>query len=441
MEPVIGNEAAIDLDFHASGKRRETLLTCLEKGKPALTDRLRLVIETDEESYGVVLLHPGIELSTESDVWPRDLASIVIRVHDLIKRSIANQQQSSAVYIFDQTDSSGEPLFLGAAKVTSHGANSGSLFTPLPDVTLDEVRGTKRLYLERNILAANKVWTVSVHAVDDTFKPDVLFVTIGGTIVFLASLCLALWVYTHTRRVEQINEMKADADTERTKLILENAQEATRAERELNDFLGHEVRNPVAAAMAACSFVKAAVNENHPLSTQEARSITRQDVVIIENALKFVNDLLRNMLDMHRAANKQLKVTMEPTDLFLDVLEPVHSMLHQRNSKYQVEIDCPRHLFVTTDRLRLKQVVLNLGRNSAKFVDSGYVRLRAQVVDGIVEVSVEDSGPGIPPDKRNLLFSKFQESLDSLSQGTVRDVDREDRSSILSHYLTLPPLF
>ena len=422
MEPVTGNEAAIDLDCHSSGVRQRTVRACMEEGKPALTDRLRLVQEADEVSYGVVLMHPGIKLSTESDVWPRDLASIVIRIPDLIKRSAANQQQSSAVYIFDQSDSSGEPLFLGAAQVTPYGNNSGSSIMPLPEINLDELRGTSRLHLEQDILAANKVWTVSVHAVDDTFKPDVLFVTIGGTIVFLASLCLALWIYTHTRRVEQLNKMKADADTERAKLILENAHEATRAERELNDFLGHEVRNPVAAAMAACSFVKAAVNENEPLSTEDSRSTTRQDVVIIENALKFVNDLLRNMLDMHRAANKQLKVTMEPTDLLHDVLEPVHSMLNQRNSKYQVEVDCPHHLFVSTDRLRLKQVVLNLGRNSLKFVESGYVRLRAQVVDGMVEVSIEDSGPGIPPEKRNLLFNKFQESLDSLSQGTVRTI-------------------
>jgi signal transduction histidine kinase len=68
----------------------------------------------------------------------------------------------------------------------------------------------------------------------------------------------------------------------------------------------------------------------------------------------------------------------------------------------------------------LKQVVLNLGRNSLKFVESGYVRLCAQVVDGMVELSIEDSGPGIPPEKQGLLFNKFQESLDSLSQGTVR---------------------
>ena len=67
-----------------------------------------------------------------------------------------------------------------------------------------------------------------------------------------------------------------------------------------NDFLAHEVRNPVSAALAACSFVKAAVNRENPLQTVESIQTTREDVGTIENALKFVNDLLRSMLDMHR---------------------------------------------------------------------------------------------------------------------------------------------
>jgi CheY-like chemotaxis protein len=170
--------------------------------------------------------------------------------------------------------------------------------------------------------------------------------------------------------------------------------------------------------MSACSFVKNAVNEEVPLRTEEGRRETREDVEIIDNALRFVNDLLRNMLDMHRAANKQLKVNMIPTDLLHDVLEPVQAMLPQRETKFELLVDCPSNLVVLTDRLRLKQVCLNLARNSLKFVDEGFIRLKACVVNGEVNICIEDSGPGIPPEKRTILFSKFQESLDSLSQGT-----------------------
>jgi signal transduction histidine kinase len=419
VEPVEKNEAALGLDYNSWGPRQKAVKKCIEEGREALTDRLKLVIETEEDSYGVILMHPGVRISDDPGVWPKDLASIVIRIPDLIKRSTENQQQNSAVYIFDTSDFKEAPVFLGAASVTTSDNESGPLLTPLSEVSLTELQRTQVLYMERIIRAADRRWIVSVLTIDDTYKPGVLFVCVGGIIIFLASLCLALFICARTRRVEERNKLKAVADVEKAKMILKNAHEATRAERELNDFLGHEVRNPVAAAMTACSFVKAAVFENEPLATEESCSTTRQDIAIIENAMKFVNDLLRNMLDMHRAATQQLKVTMEPTDLFLDVLEPVHSMLNQRNANFLVDLDCPRQLLVVTDRLRLKQVVLNLGRNSLKFVESGYVRLRAQVAEGMVELSIEDSGPGIPPEKRGSLFNKFQESLDSLSQGTV----------------------
>ena len=60
----------------------------------------------------------------------------------------------------------------------------------------------------------------------------------------------------------------------------------------------------------------------------------------------------------------------------------------------------------------------NLGRNSAKFVARGFVRFKACLVNGHVRITIEDSGPGIPIEKQAVLFSKFQESLDVLNQGT-----------------------
>ena len=102
-------------------------------------------------------------------------------------------------------------------------------------------------------------------------------------------------------------------------------------------------------------------------------------------------------------------------------------MLYSRGTEFQVIVECePDSLVVMADKLRLQQIVLNLSRNACKFVEKGYVKLRACVMEhdeeqgGSKEVCifVEDSGPGIPLEKRDRLFNKFQESLDSLHQGT-----------------------
>ena len=84
---------------------------------------------------------------------------------------------------------------------------------------------------------------------------------------------------------------------------------------------------------------------------------------------------------------------MAPTDLRRDVLEPVAAILHLRGSKVKVIVDCPENLLVESDRIRVKQIALNLAVNSSKFVTVGYIRLRGEVVDGRVRMCIEDSGP------------------------------------------------
>lgn len=95
-------------------------------------------------------------------------------------------------------------------------------------------------------------------------------------------------------------------------------------------------------------------------------------------------------------------------------------MLYCRGPDTSVSIDCPKDLVISSDRIRLKQIVLNLARNSVKFVTKGFIRIAARVdpTSGSVVIDIEDSGPGIPSNKKDKLFNKFQESLDSLHQGT-----------------------
>lgn len=223
-------------------------------------------------------------------------------------------------------------------------------------------------------------------------------------------------------------------------LVIENATNSARKERELNDFIAHEVRNPLAAAISACSFVSSAISEEsllvpggmgaNPLIGNNAkRKSVEEDINIIESSLHFINDLLRNMLDMQRASTNQLNIEMQPTHLLNDVLKPVDSMLHRRGTSFQVYVECcseegETDIVILADKLRLKQIMLNLARNSVKFVEKGFILLAAKVVVNsttckkTVQLSVEDSGPGIPEEKRKQLFQKFQDSLDSLHQGT-----------------------
>ena len=217
MEPIPGNEQAIDLDYHASGSRKRTVLFCMQNGLPALTDRLVLVQEKSN-TFGVVLFHPGYNLSEGTDVWPRDLASIVIRIPDLLRRAAAGNGISSAVYIYDESDSRGVPRFLGASEIVT-GENDKNL----PEVELatleDRLHDENILHQGNTIRAANKDWKIVTHVLDGAYQPNLAFVIFGGVIIFLASVCLAYWVHANSRRIDYYNKMRANAEAERAALI------------------------------------------------------------------------------------------------------------------------------------------------------------------------------------------------------------------------------
>jgi hypothetical protein len=104
--------------------------------------------------------------------------------------------------------------------------------------------------------------------------------------IFVACTCTALWVYTNYKRVTKIHQIQSKAAADKAAYMVESARKAARDERWLNDFISHEVRNPCAAAISACSFVSSAVNEAEPLVTEKSRASVR-----VSFLLSFLNFL------------------------------------------------------------------------------------------------------------------------------------------------------
>ena len=170
--------------------------------------------------------------------------------------------------------------------------------------------------------------------------------------ILVASVFLAAWVCQNSRRQAKLNSVRSQAAMDKAQLVLESARQSLRAERELGDFVAHEVRNPVSAAISACCFVKTSVMETEPLKDEESRRLVREDIEVVDTSLRFVSDLLRQMLDMHRAADHQLTLKMKLTDILHDILEPVAAMMHSHGvstQKVKVEVHCPPDLLVLTD--------------------------------------------------------------------------------------------
>jgi CheY-like chemotaxis protein len=188
-------------------------------------------------------------------------------------------------------------------------------------------------------------------------------------------------------------------------------------------FQAHEVRNPLSVAVAALRFASSAIGD-------EAAPGVRSDLQVVSSSLEYIDDLLTGMLDLSRVAAGKIHLHPERCSLVRDVLTPVVQMLgggssvnrQEAASAPVLEVDEAvlqgDPLMVKVDVLRLKQVCVNLTKNALKFVPSGFVRLGAKrTSDDMVEVWVEDSGPGIPHAKAESLFEKFTQ-LHAHDKGT-----------------------
>jgi len=139
---------------------------------------------------------------------------------------------------------------------------------------------------------------------------------------------------------------------------------------------------------------------------------------LIKSSLQYIHELLDNMLVLHQTSVGIFELYETRTNIY-DVLVSVRSMLLRHSSAFTMEVECPKTLTIMADKLRLKQVILNLAKNSTKFVEKGFIRLSAdRVSQNELRIRVEDSGPGIPEELKGKLFRKYEHVSDRLRQGS-----------------------
>jgi signal transduction histidine kinase len=198
------------------------------------------------------------------------------------------------------TDFSGAipPYFLCGATLYNDDVlhHEGSPLEFSKEVSIDETtKSTKsKLRLQKTIHLASREWTfVITDSGSVEAGSEMAFIALGAVLILVSTISLSLLIYTNARKIRKISRIRAATEAEKTQVRLESARKVAQQERDLNDFIAHEVRNPLNAALCATTFVSASVNESEPLITEESRKNVIEDVQIIDRSLHFINDLLR----------------------------------------------------------------------------------------------------------------------------------------------------
>ncbi len=188
--------------------------------------------------------------------------------------------------------------------------------------------------------------------------------------------------------------------------------ELNRMKEDFLSSVSHELRTPLTSIRSYSEILL------HMAPEEENTRVEFLGVVISE--CERLTRLVDDILDLARIEAGELILRIEPLDstvMLRGVGQVFQPLLLEKGAKFQLEIqeELPP---IKADRDRLHQVLTNLVGNAVKFLphEGGLVRISAREEGDSVLFSIEDNGPGIPEAEWELVFEKFKQVGDTLTE-------------------------
>lgn len=263
------------------------------------------------------------------------------------------------------------------------------------------IKNVKKINFKKFIPLFAFIVFVSIVSIIQKINPHITLIT------SMESLVMFIMYFTienpDVKMIEQLNIAKSQAE---------------RANQAKSDFLSnmsHEIRTPLNAIVG---FSQALQEENLPPQAQDEV----KDIVMASETLL---DIVNGILDISKIEANKLEIVSTEYSLQA-VLDELVSLSKARLGEKPIEFRCvfdpsiPPYLY--GDKVRVKQVVLNILTNAIKYTKQGFIEFKVSSIqkDGVCRliISVEDSGIGIKPESINKLFTKF-ERLDIEKNNTI----------------------
>lgn len=183
----------------------------------------------------------------------------------------------------------------------------------------------------------------------------------------------------------------------------EEAEEANRTKTRFLAHMTHEFRTPMNAILGYARLLQESVS-----SVED-----RERLELVARHGEHLLDLVNDLLDLSRLESGRVRPTYQTFALGEMVDEVAEAFALDAASKglrLESTTDLPRSEMVIGDRDRIRQILYNLLSNAVKFCADGGVTIevRRPEADVAVEFAISDTGPGVPEDRRESIFSPFE---------------------------------
>ena len=207
-------------------------------------------------------------------------------------------------------------------------------------------------------------------------------------------------------RIEQRQQ-----ELEEARLTAENAN---RAKDRFLANMSHELRTPLNGIRGMASLLGEEISD----------PATVRKIGLINSSVDVISQVVGDILDYALIERKELKlnpVVFRPFDLVRDLTGLVRFQAEERKIDVRLDYRAHRELYVSADKVRISQVLLNLLTNAIKYTREGSIELSVRELEGNhdlhrFEFAVSDTGIGIPSSDLQRVFDRFTQLDDSTTK-------------------------
>ena len=265
-----------------------------------------------------------------------------------------------------------------------------------------------------------KDWKIAEYAlpkgsvVEDTIAAKLSKYSHYIELLMLGILLLVLLLLFVTWLLLRVQRLKRTLEEREGQLVVarERAEESDMLKSAFLANMSHEIRTPLNAIVGFSSLM-----QSEELSQEERAEYC--DIVV--NNSEMLLTLLNDILDISSLECGKIRFNYASEEIVQICQHALMTTAHTRQEGVEGRFECAVDSFMlTTDAHRLSQILINLLTNAGKFTSEGSITLGVEIdkEHGEVLFSVTDTGPGIPPDKQEMVFNRFEKLEGNKKKGT-----------------------